>query len=167
MVKFKLIASAVLAVGMTTIAAADDVSTTAKAVIQNIKVASAVNKASNAASAVNRTSKLGSNDTATINDSMADYLSIVTDVLADNDRSDDLADKGHLERHLGLGFAHGMGNGKPQSDGEGNGRINPHNADCRGNGHSGNPGANGHGHKDNGNGNGFGHRDCGEPSPAD
>ena len=166
MVKFKLIASAVLAVGVTTIAAANDVSTTAKAVIQDIKLASAVNKTSNAASAaVNRTSKPGSSDTATIDDNMADYLAVVTDVLADDDRSDDLADKGHLERHLGLGFAHGMGNGKIQSNGEGNSRSNPHNDDCRGNGHTGNP--NGNGHEAHGNGNGFGHRDCGEPSPAD
>ena len=183
MVKFTLIASAVLAVGMTTFAAAGDVSTDETAVIQNINVASAVNQTR----AVNRKSKVGSRDTATNDDNMAGYLAVVTAVLADNDRSDDLADnsdngddrryrdlgsrhQGHLERHLGLGFAHGMGNkSKLQKGGnkKGNGRINPHNDDCHGNGHSGNPGGNGHGHEDHGNGNGFGHRDCGEPSPAD
>ena len=178
--KFKLIASTVLAVGMTTFAVAGDVSTTATPVIKNINVALAVNTPSSIGSAVNQSNKVGSSDTATPNDNMPGFLAVISNVLADNDRSDNLADdlaaksdngddrhhedpdsrhQKHLERHLGLGFAHGMSNGK------GKGPGSPRNDKCRGNGHTGN--RNGRGHEDHGNGNGFGHRDCGDPSPSD
>lgn len=143
----------VLALGLTAFADAEDVRSPATADTQTID--------------------LGSSDTGTADDSMTDFMASIADVLSENDRSDDLAydsDNGDDGRnndpgsshqsHLGLGFAYGMGNA--------NG--NPHNDECRGNGHPGNPdgngGGNGNGHDDY-QGNGFGHRDCGEPSPSD
>ena len=181
MVKFKLIASAVMALGVTTFAGASDVSTAAKVVNQNINVASTVNRTNNGGSAARQTSNGASSDTAIAEDNMADdsmtnFVAVIANVLAANDRSVDLADdlvddsyngddrryqdggsrqQRHLKRHLGLGFAHGMGN------------DNPHNDECHGNGHLGNPDGKGKGHETRGNGNGFGHRDCGDPSPAD
>jgi len=119
---------------------------------------------------------------------MAGFLAVVTDVLADDDRPDDLVDGlpdndgngddrrytdlgSRHKRHLGLGFSHGMsdGAGKLQegSNSEGNRLSSRHNDECNGNGHAGIPNGNGHGHANHGNGNGFGNRDCGEPSPSD
>lgn len=135
-------------------------------------------------------------------DSMADFRAVIDIVLAEKDRSElaggskrrvdsdsttnitkptRTARSQHRE-YLGLGFGHGVssrnGNSQYKPNYNSTDRINPHNDNCRGNGHpgnpnpngnngNGNPGAQGQGHLQHGNGNGFGHRDCGEPSPSD
>ena len=157
------IISTVLALGITTFAAAGDVSTDEAAATQDINVASAANRTSK----VKSRDKVKSPDTAAAADNMAGFKAIVTAVMADNDRSDKPADKGHLDRHLGLGFAHGMSNNNKVNYGsKGDVENNPHNDACNGNGHKDNGKSRGKGHEQY-KGNGFGHRDCGEPSPAD
>ena len=94
-----------------------------------------------------QTTNIGSSDTASNADDMADFLAAVTDVLADNsDYQHNRDPDSHHEKYVGLGFAL---------------NVNPYNGECNGNGHLGNPDGNG---KEN-HGNGL--RNCGEPSPSD
>lgn len=117
------------------------------------------------------------NTASSRDDNMEGFLETVVAVLDDDTRTEESADgndsrnKGQIERNIGLGFAHGMGNVKSNSNNAGNNKgnpeNNPHNDACNGNGHGDDRKNNGQGHEQWGNGNGFGHRDCGEPSPAD
>lgn len=151
--------TAALALSLTAFATANDIDTVTRADIQPIVA--------------------GTGDTGGNADDMANFLALVDMVVADIRRSADPAGDsdngvatatvarlpavaGHRhQRHLGLGFAHGMSNIKRQSTPRH--KANPHNDVCHGNGHSGNSNGNGHGNH----GNGFGHRDCGDPSPSD
>lgn len=127
----------VIAVGITTFAGADYVGVAERADTQTDDVALS--------------------GAASTDDNMADFLDAVENVLAE-DRIYSGRGTGH-QRHLGLGFSHGMSSGI--------GLSRPSNDQCNGNGHSGNVNGQSEGYEGSGNGTGVGHRHCGDPSPSD
>lgn len=157
-----IIASSVLALCVTVFARADDVSAAKQAGIQAMGA--------------------GSSDAAGADDDMASFLTVVAGVLVENDQSDDLANSSHsgdrvsaatagdvpaiagrlYQRHLGLGFAHGMsnltGSGQRKPNDNDPAEFIPPTDVCQGNGHIGIPGAFA---------SAIGHTDCGDPSPSD
>jgi hypothetical protein len=113
-------------------------------------------------------------------DDMASFLAVVANVLVKTDLSDNPATEknnqavasatttgaappvtgGLHQRHLGLGFAHGMSNGIDLRKTIDDGPLEfiPPTDVCQGHGHIGIPSALG---------NAIGHADCGDPSPSD
>lgn len=134
---FQKIIIVVIAVGITTFAGADYVGV--------------------AKTADTQTDNADLSGAASTDDNMADFLDAVEDVSAD-DQIYSSGGRGH-QRHLGLGFSHGMSSGID--------RRSPSNDQCNGNGHSASLNGQGEGYEGYGNGTGVGHRHCGDPSPSD
>lgn len=109
---------AVLALGVTLSITASDARTATTDVVQTIN--------------------FGSSDMGASDDNITVFLAVVAN---GGDQPAKNRDNGHQD-HLGLGFAHGMANGKL------------HENECHGNGHERH-------------GNSLGYRDCGDPSPSD
>lgn len=155
---FKRIVGTLLAVGATTLAAAEIVGI--------------------AATPDSQTTTVEKSYSTPPVDSMPDFLAAVAGIPIRNDRREpDEARDSYLtgdnqqqtdpgdanQRHLGLGFAHGMSNRNTRPQDAVSGESKTLTFKCSGNGHI----DNGLGYEQPSSGDNIGHRGCGRPSPSE